>query len=147
MASGRFRGEAFASQKQRPGLVASECFAPKEGETLSKEMAEALGTVRIAPGVLATIAGLTALSVPGVARMSGDVVSGVSKLLGRPDALSGVKIQVKDDAVWVELHLVAEPETNLYQLSTQVQREVAQAIDKMVGMPVRQVDVYIEDVE
>jgi uncharacterized alkaline shock family protein YloU len=106
-----------------------------------------LGTVRIAPGVLATIAGLTALSVPGVARMSGDMVSGVSKLLGRPDALSGVKIQVKDDAVWVELHLVAEPETNLYQLSTQVQRDVAQAIDKMVGMTVRQVDVYIEDVE
>jgi uncharacterized alkaline shock family protein YloU len=47
----------------------------------------------------------------------------------------------------VELHLVAEPETNLYQLSTQVQRDVAQAIDKMVGMTVRQVDVYIEDVE
>jgi uncharacterized alkaline shock family protein YloU len=122
-------------------------LSAKEGETLNTEMTEALGTVRIAPGVLATIAGLTALAVPGVARMSGDVVSGVSKLLGRPDALSGVKIQVKDDAVWVELHLVAEPETNLYQLSTQVQREVAQAIDKMVGMPVRQVDVYIEDVE
>jgi uncharacterized alkaline shock family protein YloU len=121
-------------------------LSAKEGETLNTEMTEALGTVRIAPGVLATIAGLTALAVPGVARMSGDVVSGVSKLLGRPDALSGVKIQVKDDAVWVELHLVAEPETNLYQLSTQVQREVAQAIDKMVGMPVRQVDVYIEDV-
>jgi len=126
----------------------SHQLSAKEGETLSKEMAEEnLGTVRIAPGVLATIAGLTALAVPGVARLSGDMVSGVSKLLGRPDALSGVKIQVKDDAVWVELHLVAEPETNLYQLSTQVQREVAQAIDKMVDMPVRQVDVYIEDVE
>ena len=134
-------------------LSGTGCRAPRptyriEDQKLSKEMTEeGLGTVRIAPGVLATIAGLTALAVPGVARMSGDVVSGVSKLLGRPDALSGVKIQVKDDAVWVELHLVAEPDTNLYQLSTQVQRDVTQAIDKMVGMTVRQVDVYIEDVE
>jgi uncharacterized alkaline shock family protein YloU len=40
-------------------------------------MNEKLGTVRIAPRVLATIARLTTLSVPGVSRLSPAPVRGV----------------------------------------------------------------------
>ncbi len=110
-------------------------------------MDEKLGTVRIAPGVLATIAYLTTLSVPGVVRMSHDLASSVSKLLRREGFASGVKIQVRDEAVWVDLHVVVEAGANMYQVGTQIQKEVAQAIDNMVGMPVREVNVYIQDVE
>ncbi|MHB9092706.1 MAG: Asp23/Gls24 family envelope stress response protein, partial [Chloroflexota bacterium] len=52
---------------------------------------ENLGSVRVAPNVLATIACLTTLSVPGVARMSDDLVSGMSRLIGREHPTSGVK--------------------------------------------------------
>lgn len=105
---------------------------------------EQRGTVRISPGVLATIASLTALAVPGVTRLGG---GGVGRLLGRKGATSGVKIQVKDEAVWVDVNLVVEAGRNMYQVGAQVQKEITQAILQMVGMPVQEVNVYIQDVD
>ncbi len=105
---------------------------------------EQTGTVRIAPGVLATIASLTALAVPGVARL-GSV--GVERLLGRENRTSGVKVQVKDEAAWVDVHIVVEAGRNMYEVGTLVQKEISQSILHMVGMPVQEVNVYIQDVE
>jgi uncharacterized alkaline shock family protein YloU len=106
-----------------------------------------IGTVRIAPEVLATIAALTAQAVPGVVRLEGSLASEVGKIIGRGRSLHGVKVSVENREVWVELHLVVTPDSSMYQVGSEVQRAVAQAIETMVGMPVHAVDVYIEDVE
>jgi uncharacterized alkaline shock family protein YloU len=105
---------------------------------------EQLGTVRIAPGVLATIASLTALAVPGVSRLG---AGGVERLFGRESLTAGVKVQVKDQAVWVDVYIVVEAGRNMYQVGSQVQTDITQAILQMVGMPVQEVNVYIQDVE
>jgi len=102
-----------------------------------------LGTVTIAPGVLATIVSLTAQAVPGVARLSS---SGVTRFLGRDDVTSGVRVQIKDEAVWADVYLVVEPGRNMYEVGSQVQKEVSKAVMQMVGMPVQEVNVYIQDV-
>ncbi len=101
-----------------------------------------LGTVRIAPGVLATIVRLTALSVEGVSRLS---PGGMGKWLSRETP--GVRVHVEDNEVTVDLYLVAKRDTNLLQLGTQVQQRVAEAIRYMVGMDAREVNVYIQDVD
>ncbi|MCD6519852.1 MAG: Asp23/Gls24 family envelope stress response protein [Anaerolineae bacterium] len=108
-------------------------------------MERKLGTVRISPHVLATVARLAALSVPGVVRVSRDV-SGVERWFkGRGD-VSGVRIEIIDDAVSVDLYVVAAPDVNLYELGRTIQSQVARAIKDMVGMPVLAVNVHIEDV-
>ena len=109
-------------------------------------MEEKLGSVIIAPEVLVTIARLTALSVPGVARMSPGL-AGVDRFLKRGAARGGAKIEVEEGIVSVALHIIAEPNVNMYQLGQQLQAEVTRAIHDMVGMPVREVNVYIEGVE
>lgn len=103
---------------------------------------EKLGTVRIAPGVLATIVRLTALSVEGVARLS---AGGMGKFLGRETP--GVKVHVEDNQVTVDLYIVAQRDANLLQVGTRVQQRVSEAIRHMVGMDVREVNVYIQDVD
>ncbi len=105
---------------------------------------EQMGGVTIAPGVLATIVSLTAQAVPGVARLSG---SGMGRFLGRDDPRTGIRVQVKDDAVLADVYLIVESGRNMYQVGTQVQKEVAEAVLQMVGMPVQEVNVYIQDVE
>ncbi|MDP3046259.1 MAG: Asp23/Gls24 family envelope stress response protein [Chloroflexota bacterium] len=105
---------------------------------------EQMGGVTIAPGVLATIVSLTAQAVPGVARLCG---SGMGRFLGRDDPRTGIRIQVKDEAVWADVYLIVESGRNMYQVGTQVQKEVAVAVLQMVGMPVQEVNVYIQDVE
>lgn len=104
---------------------------------------EQIGAIHVAPGVLTTIAALTALAVPGVASLS-------SPRMGWPwrpkRPLDGVRLQIKDDAVLVDIYIVVEPGYNMYQVGTQVQKEISQAILHMVGMPVQEVNVYIQDV-
>lgn len=109
-------------------------------------MEERLGTVRISPEVLGTIASLTALSVPGVVGMSGEVSTGVGRLLKRSIPNKGVKVQVKDDAVYIDIHIVVAANANMLLTAQEVQREVTKAVDTMVGMPVREVNVFIQDV-
>jgi uncharacterized alkaline shock family protein YloU len=105
-------------------------------------MGRKLGTVIISPAVLSMIARLTALSVSGVARMS---PLGVHRFLGSRSS-DGVKVQVVDDAVVLDLYVVAETSTNLLQVSRDMQCKVTRAIHEIVGMAVREVNVHVVDV-
>ena len=105
-------------------------------------MEKKLGVVRIAPNVLCTIAKLTALAVPGVVRLAS-----VPGLLGRRAGGEGVRVDVSEDAVSVDLYLVVEQGKNLLALSRETQSQVTRAINDMVGMPVREVNIHILDVE
>jgi uncharacterized alkaline shock family protein YloU len=110
-------------------------------------MEEALGTVTIHPTVLTTVARLTSLATPGVARMSDEWRLHVERMLGRPGRGSGVDLSIKDNAVTVDLYVVAEPEVNLLRLGQTLQNEVSRAIQDMVGMEVSEVNVHIQDVD
>jgi uncharacterized alkaline shock family protein YloU len=103
------------------------------------------GTTTIAPGVLLTIARLTALGVPGVVGMA-PVPGGVNRFIRRGVG-DGVQIQVAEEAVAVDLYLILATGTNVREVSRNVQAEVARAIEHMVGMQVQRVDVHIEDID
>ncbi len=99
-----------------------------------------IGRITIAPEVLETIARLTTLAVPGVARMSSS--PGARHLL-RHD---GVEIEVIGNSARAKLYVVTEPGANMLSVGRQIQAEVTRAIQDMVGMEVRSIDVHIEDV-
>jgi uncharacterized alkaline shock family protein YloU len=99
-----------------------------------------IGKITIAPEVLVAVARLTTLAVPGVVRLVSP--PGMRRLL-RHD---GVRLEVIENTVHVELHVVTAPEVNMLNLSHQIQAEVTRAIQDMVGMEVNSVDVHIEDV-
>ncbi|MDQ3929596.1 MAG: Asp23/Gls24 family envelope stress response protein [Chloroflexota bacterium] len=106
-----------------------------------------LGTVRIAPSVLATIVSLTAGAIRGVAGMS-NVSRPPARVLQRQNMGSapGVSLQVRNNAIAADVYIVAEPDTNLKRLAQTIQARVREALDQMVGMPAEVVNVYIEDV-
>ena len=110
-------------------------------------MCGGLGAVRISPQVLATTARLTTLAISGVVRMHHDLTSGVDRLLKGKGATDGVRVQVVDEAVSVDLFIVAAQRVNLYELGREIQVDVSRAIKDMVGMPVLAVNVHVEDVE
>ena len=110
-------------------------------------MEEKLGKVTIAPEVLITIARLTTLSMPGVVRMSTDWMGNVNRLLGRTSSGGGVRIEVEDETVTVDLYVIVEPGVNMYNLGRAIQAEVTRAINDMVGVAVRAVNIHIQDVE
>jgi uncharacterized alkaline shock family protein YloU len=126
-------------------------MTPVEGQDVNALQAEdgeapagRRGKTTIAPDVLLTIARLSALGVPGVARTS-QVPGGVNRLFRR-GADDGVRIEVRDQAVAVDLYLVVEHERNVREVSRAAQAAVARAIQEMVGMDVLAVNIHIEDV-
>ena len=99
-----------------------------------------IGKTTIAPEVLETIARLTTLAVPGVARVAAP--ARLWRLLHH----NGVEIEVIGNSVRAKLYVVTEPHANMLSAGRQIQAEVTRAIQDMVGMEVRSVDVNIEDV-
>ena len=109
-------------------------------------MTHASGSVTIAPQALTSIISRTALEIPGVAHMGVVPPRRVGELLTGSQTRDGVLVRVSD-TVSADLYLVAQHDVNLLDLGTEVQAAVANAIREMVGMPVHEVNVYIQDVE
>ena len=65
---------------------------------------EDYGVIKIADDVIATIAGLAAMEVEGVAGMAGGVTSGITEMLGKKNMTKGVKLDVNDKDVAVDLY-------------------------------------------
>ncbi len=109
-------------------------------------MEKKLGKVTIAPQVLLTIARLSALSTPGVASMAHTFAGNVRRLLRRQRLSEGISMYVEDDVVYLDLHIIVEPNVNLLRLGRQIQHDTARAINDMLGMHVGEVNIHIEDV-
>ncbi|HET9590413.1 MAG TPA: Asp23/Gls24 family envelope stress response protein [Anaerolineales bacterium] len=103
------------------------------------------GKTTVAPDVLITIAKLSALSVPGVSRMA-QVPGGVNRLFKR-GAHEGIRLQVTDNTVFASLYLVLKRDVNIREVSRNVQRQVARALQEMVGMDIGAVKINIEDID
>ena len=113
--------------------------------TKEEKQDRAPGSTTMAPGVLLTLARLTALSVPGVVDMA-PIRSGVKRLFRRGSG-AGVQINIEDGEVAVDLFLILAQDTNVREVSRNVQAEVVRAIEEMIGMDVIRVDIHIEDID
>lgn len=102
------------------------------------------GKTTVAPEVMVAIARMAALEVPGVHALA-PVPGGVNRLFKR-GAGEGVQLEITDNVVDVDLYLVLEHNVNLRQVSREVQKAVARAIEEMVGMAVGHINVHIEDI-
>lgn len=109
-------------------------------------MDETIGKVTIAPEVLTTIVRQTALSQPGVVRLSGRTPNGMSRLWGRVAVSEGLRIAIGEGTIAIDLYLVAKADENLLRLGQALQSEITRAINHMVGLEVSAVNVHIEDV-
>lgn len=108
-------------------------------------MDENLGVVTVAPEVLLDVVRLTALATPGVARLSDDHPNGFSRLFNGKSA-KGIRLEIQDSTVSIDLFLVAEPDAQMLTLGQALQRAITQAIQEVVGMPVKEINIHIEDV-
>jgi uncharacterized alkaline shock family protein YloU len=106
---------------------------------------ESLGVVRVARQVLSTIVINAALQISGVVRMA-RIGDQRLRFLGKELPKQGVALTVKDNTVSADLYIVVASGVNIVEVGAAVQEEVASAIEDMIGMQVREVNVYIQDV-
>ena len=107
---------------------------------------EKIGEVQIADEVVAIIAGLAATEVEGVDSMAGNVTNELVGKLGMKNLSKGVKVDVTEEHVSVDLSLNIRYGYNIPSVSEQVQEKVSTAIENMTGLTVLDVNVKIAGV-
>ncbi len=104
-----------------------------------------VGKTTVSPEVLHKIARLTTLSVQGVSRMA-SFRGSLEQILGKEE-YKGVKVQVNDDNVFVEIFVVLMSNHNVRDVSREIQSRVSRAISEMIGMVVGGVNIHIMDID
>lgn len=107
---------------------------------------KSLGDVVIANEVLAIIAGIAATEVEGVHSMDGGWSGQFISKLGIKDLARGVKVQVKEGEVKVDLSLNMEYGYAIPKVSDLVQDKVSASINNMTGLNVSEVNIRISGV-
>lgn len=104
------------------------------------------GDVVIADEVLAIIAGIAATEVEGVHSMDGGWSGDFISKLGIKDLARGVKVQVREGEVKVDLSLNMEYGYAIPKVSDLVQDKVSASINNMTGLTVSEVNIRISGV-
>lgn len=105
-----------------------------------------IGDVRISEDVVATIAGIAATEVEGVAGMSGGITGGIADILGMKNLAKGVKVEVGDKQAAIDLYIIVEYGTKIKELGEKIQDNVKRSIETMTGLEVVEVNVNIQGV-
>ncbi len=108
---------------------------------------DGVGSVTFAADVIATIAGLAATEVEGVAGMTGNVMNGISEILGRKNLTKGVKVEVGKEEAAIDLYMLFNYGVSLINACKSVQENVKKAIEMMTGLRVVEVNVHVMGVQ
>lgn len=106
-----------------------------------------LGAIRVANEVVARIAALSALEAPGVVALYHPAGQSLERILRRGAAHHGVRVELlSDDRLRLDVYVVIEAGTDVPRMGAEVQQRVADAIDKMLGLGVAEVNVFVSEV-
>ncbi|HCC33500.1 MAG TPA: Asp23/Gls24 family envelope stress response protein [Clostridiales bacterium] len=121
-------------------------MAPTQFEPDASADADAVSSLRISDEVVATIAGIAATEVDGIAGMSAGLVSGISEMLGKKTFARGARVEVGEKETAMDLYVVVEYGVRIPDVAQRVQENVKRAVESMTGLDVVQVNVHVQGV-
>lgn len=108
---------------------------------------DGVGNIKIAVDVVATIAGIAASGVEGVASMYSSIAGGLAEMLGaKKSPGKGVKVEMKENNVVVDIFIVVDYGVKIPELAWEIQESVKNSIETMTGLDVEKVNIHIEGV-
>ena len=108
---------------------------------------EKIGEIRVADDVVSIIAGLAATEVEGVGSMAGNITNEIVAKTGIKNLSKGVRVDVMDGIVTVDLNLNIKYGYAIPEVSGNVQDLVRAAIETMTGLTVGKINVRIASVD
>src|SRR5246127_2390813 len=109
--------------------------------------AATLGAVRVANEVIASIAALAACEVEGVAGMDEAAARHFGDWVRRQTSHRGVRVQVEADrSIHLEVFVTVSSEARLAEVASAVQANVVEATERMLGLEVGEVNVFVSSV-
>jgi uncharacterized alkaline shock family protein YloU len=105
-----------------------------------------VGSIKITDEVVAIIAGIAAIEVPGVASMSGGIAGGIAEALGRKNLTKGVKVEVGEKEAAIDLYIIIEYGCRIPDVAWNIQEKVKKSVETMTGLQVVEVNIHVQGV-
>ena len=116
-------------------------------EDISNETCGEKGNIKIAVDVVATIAGIAANEIEGVAGMCGNLAGGIAEFLGsKKNPAKGVKVDMKEDSAVIDLFIIAEYGIRIPELAWEIQENVKNSVESMTGLTIEKVNIHVDGV-
>lgn len=101
----------------------------------------------LAPGVIETIISMATTEVEGVASVGSMTNSSLRSMFGAKPAIQGIEVDVsEDDKLCISVRIEVFAGKPLPDIAAAVRRAVADAVNSQVGIPAKNVDVYIDGI-
>ena len=114
-----------------------------EKSTVTLQEDERIGSVKIADDVVELIAALAATEVNGVSSLAGNLTNELMSKVGIKNLTKGVKVEVLEGNVRVDLAVTIEYGYNIPETCQKVQGKVKAAIENMAGLVCSDVNIRI----
>ena len=112
----------------------------------SDEIPEEVGSVKVADEVISIVAGLAAIEVPGVARMSGGVMGGINDMLGKQNFSKGIKVTPNGKNVVIDVYVYIKYGYSIPDVAIALQEKIKEAVENMTGYEVTSVNIMVEGI-
>ena len=118
------------------------------GSTIpAMEHAAVSGTVRVANEVIASIAAMAASDIDGVAGMDESSARHFGDWIKRQTAHRGVRVMLDPErAIHLEVFLTVKSNAILADVAAKVQASVVKTVERMLGLDVAEVNVFVSSV-
>ncbi len=100
-------------------------------------------SIRISSEVIAVITSIISSDVPGVAGMSGGVVGGIAERLGRKDMTKGIKVQVDENKVSIDLSIIVDYGAVIVETTDRLKKEIRSNVEKTTGLKVEAININV----
>lgn len=100
-------------------------------------------SIRISSEVIAVITSIISSDIPGVAGMSGGVVGGIAERLGRYDMTRGIKVQINEDRVSIDMNIIVEYGISIVDTTDKLKKEVRTNVEKTTGLKVEAININV----
>lgn len=106
-----------------------------------------IGNISIADGVVASIAGIAAIEVEGVSKLTGNISKELVSKLGKKNLANGVKVEIVDGVVAADISVEIMYGAAIKKVSEEIQVKVKQAVENMTGLTVGVVNVVVSGIK
>ncbi|MCT4598706.1 MAG: Asp23/Gls24 family envelope stress response protein [Vallitalea sp.] len=114
---------------------------------MAGRMGTNIGEITIDNEVIAKVAGLTAIECYGIVGMASlNVTNGIVRLLKRESLTKGIKVEVLDNIVSIDFHIIIEYGINIRAVADNLISTVKYKIEKFTGMDVGKINIFVEGV-
>ena len=114
----------------------------------SMEQATVVGSVRVANEVISSIAALAAMEIEGVAGTDENAARHFSDWIKRREtAHRGVRVSIDaENAIHLQVFLTVVSTAALADVAERAQANVVEAVERMLGLSVAEVNMYVSSV-